>query len=423
MNRVPVADWAATAPWDGIQGKPSVFPSGPVDLSQVTWNGVSANRYPVWNGTRFVPTALPSSSSSAAVFTEVKVPGVAYRKRPSGQPSGQLQNVWDRYESNVRLFGAAGDGGTNDTQATNAAIDVVNSGGGSLYFPAGTYRLNAALLNYLTANVKIRGDGIGVTVIDFQNTGGFSASNESGCIGITGVSIINSTTALDVSCAELYVSESAFEASHRCMDISGVVKGYATSCLFVSLGTATGIYGDFSGMEISDHRFIDEGVWQDGINLGSGVDNIFSNIYVGNANESALSLGTATYGNRVSNISFKNILGAEPILNLGTNNYVSDQFGLGGNANTDYDQRKNLISVFNWDAPSIPIGTGYYDDFNVPGASFGDQTVWGSPVLFPPSVRVQSQVVASDTVRISVVNMGTATVDIDSGDWRLRVFN
>jgi hypothetical protein len=404
-------------------GKPAVFPTGPVDLSQVTWNGVSANRYPVWNGTRFVPTALPSSGSSGATFTEVAVPGAAYRKRPSGQPNAALQSVWDRYEANVRLFGAAGNGGTNDTQATNQAIDAVNVNGGSIYFPAGTYALDASALNYLTANIQIRGDGIGVTIIDFQGSGGFSVSNASGGFTIKGVSIHNSTTAIDADCAEFYACESAFEGSHRGLDITGVAKGFASDCLFASLGTATGIYGDFSGMEFSDLRFLDDGDWQDGVNLGTGLENIFGNIYVGNAVRAAIALGTATYGNRVSNVSFKNIAGAQPILNLGTNNYVSDQYGLGGNANTDYDARKNLISVFNWNAPPIPIGTGYYDDFNVPGTSFGDQAIWGAPVLFDPAVRVQSQVVASDTVRLSVINLGTATVDIDSGAWRIRVLN
>lgn len=405
-------------------GKPTVFPSGPVDLSQVTWNGVSDNRYPVWNGTRFVPTALPSSGSSdGTAFTEITVPGVAYRKRPSGQPDAALQNVWDRYEANVRLFGATGNGGTNDTQAVNVAIDAVNVSGGSLYLPAGTYILDASSLNYITATAQIRGDGIGVTIIDFQDTGGFSVSNASGGFTAKGISVHNSTTPIDAECAEFYASESAFEGSHRGLELTGVLKGYASDCLFVSLGTSTGIYGDFSGMEFSDLRFLDDGDWQDGINLGSGVENIFGNIYVGNAVRAAIALGTATYGNRVSNISFKNIAGAQPILNLGTNNYVSDQYGLGGNANTDYDDRKNIISVFSWNAPPIPVGTGYYDDFNVPGTSFGDQTIWGAPVLFDPAVRVQSQVVASDTVRLSVINLGTATVDIDSGNWKIRVAN
>jgi hypothetical protein len=331
--------------------------------------------------------------------------------------------VWDRYEANVGLFGATGNGATNDTESINAAIYAVSTSGGSLYFPAGNYNVDASTLSPITASVQIRGDGIGVSIIDFHGTGGFSVSNASGGFTVKGISIQNSTTPIDADCAEFYACESSFEGSHRGFELSGVTKGFATDCLFASLGTATGIYGDFSGMEFSDLRFLDDGDWQDGINLGSGVENIFGNIYVGNATRSAIVLGTSTYGNRVSNISFKNIAGASPILNLGTNNYVSDQYGLGGNANTNYDARKNLIAVFNWNAPPIPVGTGYYDDFNVPGTSFGDQVIWGSPVLFGPAVRVQSQVVASDTVRISVVNLGTATVDIDSGNWKLRVQN
>jgi polygalacturonase len=41
---------------------------------------------------------------------------------------------------NIRLFGAAGDGKTPDTEAINKTIDAASAaGGGTVYFPAGTY--------------------------------------------------------------------------------------------------------------------------------------------------------------------------------------------------------------------------------------------------------------------------------------------
>src|SRR5881227_143748 len=43
-------------------------------------------------------------------------------------------------QSNVRAFGAAGDGKTLDTPAINKAIDdAASHGGGTIYFPAGDY--------------------------------------------------------------------------------------------------------------------------------------------------------------------------------------------------------------------------------------------------------------------------------------------
>ena len=47
---------------------------------------------------------------------------------------------------NVRDFGAVGDGVANDTRAIQSAIDA----GGSVYFPAGTYR---------TGTLYLRSDG------------------------------------------------------------------------------------------------------------------------------------------------------------------------------------------------------------------------------------------------------------------------
>ncbi len=324
----------------------------------------------------------------------------------------------------MRLWGAAGNGGTNDTDATNQATNAVTTaGGGSVYFPAGHYILTAAQLNSISVTTRIRGDGIGVTILDFQGTGGFPVSITGGGFTIQDIEIRGATTALEASCSEFYAHNSAFEGSHRCLSLEDVESGFTSDCLFLSLGTATGVRGDFSGMGFSNLRFLDAAQWEDGIYLNAGSANIFSDIYVGNANESAITLGTATFGNRVSNVSFKNIDGAQPVLNLGTNNYVSDQFGLGGNANTNYDARKNLIARFVWNVPPIPMGTGYYEDFNIPGASLGDQVIWGAPSVFSPAMRVQAQLVASDTLRASIINLGTATTDIDSGLWAFRVLN
>ena len=68
MNRVPVADWAASVPWTGITGKPGNV-GGASDLSQITWNGVQPNKIPLWNGTRFVPVAMPTFVLPASIPT------------------------------------------------------------------------------------------------------------------------------------------------------------------------------------------------------------------------------------------------------------------------------------------------------------------------------------------------------------------
>jgi hypothetical protein len=64
---------------------------------------------------------------------------------------------------NVNNFGAAGDGTTDDSAAIQAAIDAIPDTGGALYFPAGTYRLNTALVtkNY----IKWQGAGAYSTIL------------------------------------------------------------------------------------------------------------------------------------------------------------------------------------------------------------------------------------------------------------------
>jgi polygalacturonase len=79
--------------------------------------------------------------SSVKCYSQDKTPGTA----------GNLQGVY-----NVRLFGAMGDGKTADTEAVNKAIDAASAaGGGTVFFPAGTY-LSFSI--HLKSNITIHLD-------------------------------------------------------------------------------------------------------------------------------------------------------------------------------------------------------------------------------------------------------------------------
>jgi pectate lyase-like protein len=64
----------------------------------------------------------------------------------------------------VATFGAQGDGTADDSNAIQAAIDAANSrGGGTIVFPAGTFRITRALTIY--SQIVFRGAGMRATVI------------------------------------------------------------------------------------------------------------------------------------------------------------------------------------------------------------------------------------------------------------------
>jgi hypothetical protein len=66
----------------------------------------------------------------------------------------------------VKLFGAVGDGVTDDTAAIQAAIDAFPTGNGTVYFPVGTYLVTETLL-VAQHRVHLEGAGMHSTTIKF----------------------------------------------------------------------------------------------------------------------------------------------------------------------------------------------------------------------------------------------------------------
>ena len=63
----------------------------------------------------------------------------------------------------VKDFGAVGDGTTDDRAAIQAALNAVSAGGGTLYFPSGTYAMssnvsNTQLVKTIARDLKIKGE-------------------------------------------------------------------------------------------------------------------------------------------------------------------------------------------------------------------------------------------------------------------------
>jgi polygalacturonase len=66
----------------------------------------------------------------------------------------------------VKAFGATGDGSTDDTAAIQSAINAANNG--TLHFPAGVFVIDSVTVN-AGSRVRLLGDGQGVTTLKHKN--------------------------------------------------------------------------------------------------------------------------------------------------------------------------------------------------------------------------------------------------------------
>lgn len=98
---------------------------------------------------------------------------VGFKQAGTGAVTTTVQTKLREFVS-VKDFGAVGDGVTDDTAAINAAISARNaSGGGVVYFPAGTYRVKSSI-QYMPG-VDLIGEGMFATTLKWHpdtNTGG-----------------------------------------------------------------------------------------------------------------------------------------------------------------------------------------------------------------------------------------------------------
>jgi hypothetical protein len=114
-------------------------------------------------------------SSAGRLQTQVHGPG-AYRvivKNTTGATILDEDNVIASGGSyiNVTDYGATGDGTTDDTTAIQAAITALSTGGGTIYFPKGTYRTTATI-NVENIGITLLGDGTGGIVTSVVGSSG-----------------------------------------------------------------------------------------------------------------------------------------------------------------------------------------------------------------------------------------------------------
>jgi hypothetical protein len=90
-----------------------------------------------------------------------------------GSAGRTVQAKFAEVQVSVKDYGALGNGAADDTTAIQGAVNkVVSLGGGTVFFPAGTYPISAAITMTTSANISVAliGSGNAVTIVK-QNNG------------------------------------------------------------------------------------------------------------------------------------------------------------------------------------------------------------------------------------------------------------
>lgn len=142
---------------------------------------------------------------------------------------------------NVKVYGATGNGTTDDTSAIQATINALPSGGGIVYLPRGTYRITSALT--IVSDVFLRGAGANATIIKQTST------TAHGIYALT-----------------------ARRMSFEDLQLLGPGKG---------TGTGTGIYLDTGGSAVAQCQFNNVFIQQfgvDGMYISTPIATVLSNV-------------------------------------------------------------------------------------------------------------------------------------------------
>ncbi|MDE2022542.1 MAG: right-handed parallel beta-helix repeat-containing protein [Patescibacteria group bacterium] len=127
--------------------------------------------------------------NALALFDLANYSALSYTDSLTGAVPRSVQSKFDDIVS-VKDFGAKGDGVTDDTTSIQTALTALTSGG-TLYFPAGTYVISAAL-SITNSNVSLVGAGKSTKILTS------SATVDVFTVG-DGISAINNFTASDFS--------------------------------------------------------------------------------------------------------------------------------------------------------------------------------------------------------------------------------
>lgn len=184
-----------------------------------------------------LPTLASLSASSGASL-------IGYLPNVSGSVATTVQNKLRQYVSIID-YGGDKTGVNDSTSAFNLAIAALPSTGGSIYFPAGQYKLTSTV-TIADKCVSIFGDGSGQTITD-------SAANVSGSyLKFTGLGTTNGLVFDNVDGG--FVRDIAIMCDSTSVPTGGTLVVYkgSTSGFYHATWTNVLCAGGYNGMQISN---------------------------------------------------------------------------------------------------------------------------------------------------------------------------
>ncbi|MES3001326.1 MAG: glycosyl hydrolase family 28-related protein [Pseudomonadota bacterium] len=186
----------ATGDWVDITGTTTITALGTVTVGVerlVRFTGILTLTH---NGTSLILPTAANITTAAGDFARFRSLGsgnwvcVSYQRKDGTALAGSGgTNIYDAAWFDVTAYGATGDGSTDDRDAIQDAIDAAEAaGGGTVYFPRGTYVVNGALQDTSRSNAQIL-----LPIRDYADTEAITIS----MVGETGpsavVSVIGAT--------------------------------------------------------------------------------------------------------------------------------------------------------------------------------------------------------------------------------------
>jgi len=172
----------------GVQG--ATGPSGPSFIGATGVQGATGS--------------IGATGATGTTFASKTVLGPARRRYPDGTTGPTSQDVFYQDVFNVKDYGAYGNGSNNDYDSVLAAITAALAApyGGTVYFPAGRYRITGGALSFSTSkDICFMGDGES-SQIEMNNASGlFSITFPTTSITVEFIDlrIISNTAAIGIT--------------------------------------------------------------------------------------------------------------------------------------------------------------------------------------------------------------------------------